>query len=184
MIKLQDLTKQYDKFLAVDHLNLTIETGEFFGLLGPNGAGKSTLLSLVTGDHPQGYSNDLTLFGRRRGSGETIWDIKKHIGYVSSSLHLDYRVSTTVRNVILSGYFDSIGIYQAVSDRQQKLVQQWLDILGIDKRTADAPFHSLSWGQQRLALIVGLPFFIGCLLVYPKLAARRPQHGEPQEVAP
>ena len=76
------------------------------------------------------------------------------IGYVSSSLHLDYRVSTTVRNVILSGYFDSIGIYQAVSDRQQKLVQQWLDILGIDKRTADAPFHSLSWGQQRLALIV------------------------------
>ncbi|MDU5319079.1 MAG: molybdate ABC transporter ATP-binding protein ModF [Escherichia coli] len=108
----------------------------------------------VTGDHPQGYSNDLTLFGRRRGSGETIWDIKKHIGYVSSSLHLDYRVSTTVRNVILSGYFDSIGIYQAVSDRQQKLVQQWLDILGIDKRTADAPFHSLSWGQQRLALIV------------------------------
>lgn len=115
---------------------------------------KSTLLSLITGDHPQGYSNDLTLFGRRRGSGETIWDIKKHIGYVSSSLHLDYRVSTTVRNVILSGYFDSIGIYQAVSDRQQKLVQQWLDVLGIDKRTADAPFHSLSWGQQRLALIV------------------------------
>ena len=105
-------------------------------------------------DHPQGYSNDLTLFGRRRGSGETIWDIKKHIGYVSSSLHLDYRVSTNVRNVILSGYFDSIGIYQAVSDKQQKLVQQWLDILGIDKRTADAPFHSLSWGQQRLALIV------------------------------
>ncbi|MGQ7109534.1 ATP-binding cassette domain-containing protein, partial [Escherichia sp. TWPC-MK] len=64
------------------------------------------------------------------------------------------RFQTVVRNVILSGYFDSIGIYQAVSDRQQKLVQQWLDILGIDKRTADAPFHSLSWGQQRLALIV------------------------------
>ncbi len=80
--------------------------------------------------------------------------LKKHIGYVSSSLHLDYRVSTNVRNVILSGYFDSIGIYQAVSDKQHKLVQQWLDILGIDKRTADAPFHSLSWGQQRLALIV------------------------------
>lgn len=56
--------------------------------------------------------------------------------------------------MILSGYFDSIGIYQAVSDRQQTLAQQWLDILGIDKRTADAPFHSLSWGQQRLGLIV------------------------------
>jgi molybdate transport system ATP-binding protein len=112
----------------------TVNPGEHWQIVGPNGAGKSTLLSLITGDHPQGYSNDLTLFGRRRGSGETIWDIKKHIGYVSSSLHLDYRVSTTVRNVILSGYFDSIGIYQAVSDKQHKLAQQWLDILGMDNR--------------------------------------------------
>ncbi|VAC48044.1 putative molybdenum transport ATP-binding protein ModF [Enterobacter hormaechei] len=63
-------------------------------------------------------------------------------------------MSTTVRNVILSGFFDSIGIYQAVSDKQHKLAQQWLDILGMDNRVADAPFHSLSWGQQRLALIV------------------------------
>ena len=144
----------YNDRPILNNLSWQVNPGEHWQIVGPNGAGKSTLLSLVTGDHPQGYSNDLTLFGRRRGSGETIWDIKKHIGYVSSSLHLDYRVSTTVRNVILSGYFDSIGIYQAVSDRQQKLVQQWLDILGIDKRTADAPFHSLSWGQQRLALIV------------------------------
>ncbi|SNY80120.1 molybdate ABC transporter ATP-binding protein ModF [Enterobacter sp. CC120223-11] len=144
----------YNDRPIINDLSWTVNPGEHWQIIGPNGAGKSTLLSLVTGDHPQGYSNDLTLFGRRRGSGETIWDIKQHIGYVSSSLHLDYRVSTNVRNVILSGYFDSIGIYQAVSDKQHKLVQGWLDILGIDKRTADAPFHSLSWGQQRLALIV------------------------------
>lgn len=144
----------YNDKAIIDDLSWTVAPGEHWQITGPNGAGKSTLLSLVTGDHPQGYSNDLTLFGRQRGSGETIWDIKKHIGYVSSSLHLDYRVSTNVRNVILSGYFDSIGIYQAVSDRQHQLVQDWLEILGMDKRTADAPFHSLSWGQQRLALIV------------------------------
>ena len=153
-IVLNDGVVSYNDRPVINHLSWTVNPGEHWQIVGPNGAGKSTLLSLVTGDHPQGYSNDLTLFGRRRGSGETIWDIKKHIGYVSSSLHLDYRVSTNVRNVILSGYFDSIGIYQAVSDKQHKLVQQWLDILGIDKRTADAPFHSLSWGQQRLALIV------------------------------
>ncbi|WP_054180014.1 molybdate ABC transporter ATP-binding protein ModF [Trabulsiella odontotermitis] len=153
-IVLNDGTVSYNDRPIISHLSWTVNPGEHWQIVGPNGAGKSTLLSLVTGDHPQGYSNDLTLFGRRRGSGETIWDIKKHIGYVSSSLHLDYRVSTTVRNVILSGYFDSIGIYQAVSDKQQKLVQAWLTILGIDSRTADAPFHSLSWGQQRLALIV------------------------------
>ena len=153
-IVLRDGVVAYDDRAILNHLNWTVNPGEHWQIVGPNGAGKSTLLSLITGDHPQGYSNDLTLFGRRRGSGETIWDIKKHIGYVSSSLHLDYRVSTTVRNVILSGYFDSIGIYQAVSDKQHKLAQQWLDILGMDNRVADAPFHSLSWGQQRLALIV------------------------------
>jgi len=134
-------------------LNWQVNAGEHWQIMGPNGAGKSTLLSLVTGDHPQGYSNDLTLFGRRRGSGETIWDIKQHIGYVSSSLHLDYRVSATVRTVILSGFFDSIGLYQAVSDRQKALARQWLALLGMDNALADAPFHSLSWGQQRLVLI-------------------------------
>jgi len=154
LIQLNDGVVSYNDQPIIHHLSWTVNPGEHWQIVGPNGAGKSTLLSLVTGDHPQGYSNDLTLFGRRRGSGETIWDIKKHIGYVSSSLHLDYRVSTTVRNVILSGFFDSIGIYQAVSDKQHKLVQQWLDILGLDSRTADSPFHSLSWGQQRLALIV------------------------------
>lgn len=153
-IVLRDGIVSYDDRPILNRLSWTVNPGEHWQIIGPNGAGKSTLLSLITGDHPQGYSNDLTLFGRRRGSGETIWDIKKHIGYVSSSLHLDYRVSTTVRNVILSGYFDSIGIYQAVSDKQHKLAQQWLDILGMDNRVADAPFHSLSWGQQRLALIV------------------------------
>ncbi len=92
---------------------------EHWQIVGPNGAGKSTLLSLITGDHPQGYSNDLTLFGRRRGSGETIWDIKKHIGYVSSSLHL---ITGSALPCVCDPFwlfFDSIGIYQAVSDRQQ-----------------------------------------------------------------
>ncbi|WPU21762.1 molybdate ABC transporter ATP-binding protein ModF [Cedecea neteri] len=152
-IVLNDGVVEYNDRPILHKLSWSVNPGEHWQIVGPNGAGKSTLLSLITGDHPQGYSNDLTLFGRRRGSGETIWDIKKHIGYVSSSLHLDYRVSTTVRNVILSGYFDSIGIYQAVSDRQQKLTREWLHMLGMDNATADAPFHSLSWGQQRLALI-------------------------------
>ncbi|WP_242550096.1 gamma-glutamyltransferase, partial [Pantoea agglomerans] len=52
--------------------------------MSPTIVAKGGKTCLVTGDHPQGYSNDLTLFGRRRGSGETIWDIKQHIGYVSS----------------------------------------------------------------------------------------------------
>lgn len=139
---------------VIQNLNWQVDPGQHWQIIGPNGAGKSTLLSLVTGDHPQGYSNDLTLFGIRRGSGETIWDIKQHIGYVSSSLHLEYRVSASVRTVVLSGFFDSIGLYQTPSDRQQQLANQWLSLLGFYGTKADQPFHSLSWGQQRLVLIV------------------------------
>lgn len=153
LITLHDGVVQYNDRPILHRLDWQVLPGQHWQIVGPNGAGKSTLLSLVTGDHPQGYSNDLTLFGRRRGSGETIWDIKRHIGYVSSSLHLDYRVSASARTVILSGFFDSIGIYQAVSDRQRQLTSQWLALLGLSDASADAPFHSLSWGQQRLVLV-------------------------------
>ncbi|BFO08855.1 molybdate ABC transporter ATP-binding protein ModF [Serratia rubidaea] len=152
-IVLRDGVVSYNDRAIIDRLSWQVDPGQHWQIVGPNGAGKSTLLSLITGDHPQGYSNDLTLFGRRRGSGETIWDIKRHIGYVSSSLHLEYRVSSSVRNVIISGFFDSIGIYQAVSDRQRQLSEQWLQLLGLDGARGETPFHSLSWGQQRLALI-------------------------------
>ncbi|ADP11997.1 putative molybdenum transport ATP-binding protein ModF [Erwinia sp. Ejp617] len=153
LIVLRNGVVSYNDRPVLHQLNWQVERGQHWQIVGPNGAGKSTLLSLITGDHPQGYSNDLTLFGRRRGSGETIWDIKQHIGYVSSSLHLDYRVSSSVRNVVISGYFDSIGLYQAVSDRQRLLASQWLKLLGISGAMADSPFHDLSWGQQRLVLI-------------------------------
>lgn len=143
---------QYDGKAIINGLSWQVRANENWQIIGPNGAGKSTLLSLITGDHPQGYSNDLTLFGRKRGSGETIWDIKSHIGYVSSSFHLDYRISLSVENVLASGYFDSIGLYQAPSDKQLKLVKQWLQLLDLTE-LAEKPFQSLSWGLQRLVLI-------------------------------
>lgn len=140
--------------VIISGLDWQVNQGEHWQITGPNGAGKSTLLSLVTGDHPQGYSNDLTLFGIRRGSGETLWEIKRHIGYVSSSLHLDYRPRVSIRVVILSGFYDTIGLYQTPTQNQKTLTQQWLELLGIDRYQADRPFHDQSWGQQRLILIV------------------------------
>ncbi|OWO84467.1 molybdate ABC transporter ATP-binding protein ModF [Photorhabdus luminescens] len=153
LIILRNGIVQYNDQPILHGLDWQVNSGEHWQIIGPNGAGKSTLLSLITGDHPQGYSNELILFGRQRGSGETIWDIKRHIGYVSNSIHLEYRVSISVRNVILSGFFDSIGLYQTVSDRQQQLADEWLALLGLSAQIANGPFHSLSWGQQRLVLI-------------------------------
>ncbi|MCO8050303.1 MULTISPECIES: molybdate ABC transporter ATP-binding protein ModF [Proteus] len=152
-IVLKNGVVSYNDKPVLHHLSWEVKPQQHWQIIGPNGAGKSTLLSLITGDHPQGYSNDLTLFGRKRGSGETIWEIKRHIGYVSNALHQSYRVSSTVKNVIISGFHDSIGIYQAITDKQLKLADEWLALMGLTNY-ANSPFHALSWGQQRLVLIV------------------------------
>ncbi|MFC0179078.1 molybdate ABC transporter ATP-binding protein ModF [Thorsellia kenyensis] len=144
----------YGDSIIFDNFNWQVSNGQHWQITGENGSGKSTLLSLITGDHPQGYANDLTLFGIKRGSGETIWDIKKHIGYVSSSFHQSYRVKTTVENVVISGYFDSIGLYETPSEEIKSLTNQWFEFLNWPESIKKAPFHSLSWGQQRLILIV------------------------------
>lgn len=153
IVEMHDVTVQYDDHIVLNKLNWTVGPYEHWQIVGPNGCGKSTLLSLITGDNPQGYCNDLHLFGIKRGSGETIWDIKKHIGYVSPSFHLDYRISSPILNVILSGYFDSIGLYEQPGDEKISLALKWLKLLGLDG-SANASFKSLSFGQQRLVLIV------------------------------
>ena len=153
LVRMRQLNVVYGEQRVLDRLDWEMNSGEHWHIVGPNGAGKSTLLSLITGDHPQGYCNDLTLFGRRRGSGESIWEIKQQIGYVSPALHLEYRVSTTPLAVILSGFFDSIGLYENPGDQRLKLAQEWLALLGMTAQ-AQHPFHSLSFGQQRLLLIV------------------------------
>ena len=119
---------------------------------GKNGAGKSTLLQMVTGDCPQCFSNDVTVFGFQRGNGETIWDIKKHIGIVSSDLHRSYRVRSDALTVIASGFFDSIGLYKQISQYQLNIALQWLRILGLEAHQ-ETLFQDLSYGEQRLLLI-------------------------------
>ena len=116
-------------------------------------AGKSTLLSLITGDNPLVYVNDVTVFGFKRGSGESIWDIKKYYGLVSGALHLDYRVNGPAINVVLSGFYDSIGLYEKPSDEEIAIARRWLKLAGLAHKERTA-FKSLSFGQQRLLLIV------------------------------
>ncbi|GAB1666765.1 molybdate ABC transporter ATP-binding protein ModF [Mannheimia haemolytica] len=150
--ELEKVTIQYGEKKILDNLSWTVEPKQHWWIKGPNGAGKSTLLSIITGDHPQSYANKVRLFGKQRGSGETIWDIKKNIGYVSSQLHMDYRVNCSAIEVILSGFFDSIGVYQQVPNALQLKAMEWLQHLNLSN-VAKKPFRSLSWGQQRLLLI-------------------------------
>ena len=152
LVRLTDLTIKYDEFVLIDKLNWTIEPNQHWQLSGPNGAGKTAVLSIITGDHPQCYNNDILVFGFQRGQGESIWQIKQFIGYVSTALQWEYRVQISLRNVIISGFYDSIGLYSKASDRQKSIADQWLALLGMSDR-ADQPFQKLSYGDQRLLLI-------------------------------
>jgi molybdate transport system ATP-binding protein len=143
---------QYGETLIFENLELTINKGSHTLVTGPNGSGKSTLLNLLTGDHPQCYGNDLTLFGRKRGSGETIWEIKRRIGMVSPGLHRDHRVPGSALHIVLGGFFDSIGLYQEVSAAQINLAKHWLALVNLSHHCNTA-FKQLSYGEQRLALI-------------------------------
>lgn len=143
----------YGRAVIIDDISWQIRMGEHWILTGPNGAGKSTLLSLIHADNPQGYSNDLSLFGRRRGSGESIWDIKRRIGYVSPEMHLYFNGGHSLGlHVVAQGLNDTVGQYKKLTPAQLDLAARWLDYLRI-AHLADRPFRTMSAGEQRLLLI-------------------------------
>jgi molybdate transport system ATP-binding protein len=129
-----------------------VRENEQWALLGPNGAGKTTLLSLILADNPQAYANDITLFGKRRGTGESIWEIKQNIGWVAPELQLYYPRDATCIDVACSGWFDSIGLYRECSGEQRAAAEKWLGEFGMTE-CADIAFEKISEGEQRLALL-------------------------------
>ena len=133
-VKLENVSVAYGKKQILSNINWQINRGEKWLLKGVNGAGKSTLISLITGDHPQAYANKVFLFDKKRGSGESIWDIKKKIGFVSPELHWYFDKTISVYNTIASGFFDTIGVYKKLNDEQHQFVQQWLSFLNIQSK--------------------------------------------------
>lgn len=131
----------------------TVNAGEKWALSGENGAGKSTLLSLVYADNPQGYACDITLFGKKRGSGESIWDIKKRIGYVSPEMYRAYKKNLPTIHIVASGLHDSVGLYKRPTQRELAQCEWWMDLFGISA-LKDRPYLTLSNGEQRLVLLV------------------------------
>ncbi|MCF2946973.1 ATP-binding cassette domain-containing protein [Paraglaciecola aquimarina] len=152
LVKLTNAKVQYGDSVVFKDLDWTIQANQHWQVTGPNGSGKTCLLNLITGDHPQCYVNDIFVFGYQRGSGETIWQIKQYIGYMSNVLHLDYRVNCSVLHVVLSGFYDSIGLYKTPTTRQISLAHQWLSLMALEDQ-ATTGFQQLSFGDQRLVLI-------------------------------
>ena len=152
VVKLNGVSIRYDDRTILKELDWTVMRGEKWALSGENGAGKSTLLSLVCADNPQSYACDISLFGRKRGTGESIWEIKKHIGYVSPEMHRAYLKNLPAIEIVASGLHDSIGLYKRPHAEQMSVCEWWMDIFGI-AALKDKPFLQLSCGEQRLALL-------------------------------
>ena len=152
LIEMTDVSVTYGDVQVLKNISWTVRQSERWMLLGHNGAGKSTLLSLILADNPQSYANTICLFGKERGSGESVWDIKKKIGWVSPELQIYYSKTASCLEVVCSGYFDSVGLYQQPTAEQIAPASDWMSAFGIAD-LAEIPFNSLSTGQQRLVLL-------------------------------
>lgn len=152
IVRLNKVSIRYEERTILKELDWTVRRGEKWALSGANGSGKSTLLSLVCADNPQSYACDISLFGRKRGTGESIWDIKKHIGYVSPEMHRSYLKNLPAVEIVASGLHDTIGLYVKPRPEQFAICQWWMEIFGVGHLT-DRPFLRLSSGEQRLVLL-------------------------------
>jgi molybdate transport system ATP-binding protein len=153
MIDVRNACVRYGPKIVFDRLNWRVCKGEHWVIKGPNGSGKTTLLQMVTGDHPQAYANEIYLFGRRRGSGESVQEIKQRVGLCSAEFQINYRKPIRGLDVVLSGFFDSIGLYRRADQEQLKSAEDWLQRLNLS-HLREQRFDYLSYGERRALLLV------------------------------
>ena len=153
VIDMKDVNIRYGERTILRDLDWQVREGERWALLGENGSGKSTLLSLICADNPQSYACDITLFGQQRGTGESIWEIKKRIGYVSPEMHRSYLRSIPALLVVASGLKDTVGLYVRPTEAERQQCLWWMRLFDVEA-LADRPFTQLSSGEQRLVLVV------------------------------
>ena len=154
LVRMRNVMVAWDGRRVLDGFDWVLPQGEHTLIRGPNGCGKTTLLRLITGDNPQVFANDVSVFGMQRGSGESIWDIKRQLGLVSYQFHLDYLYhgQASLEETLLSGFHDSIGLYEQPGHSEVQQMHNWIEILGMNQKRSFS-FNALSWGEQRLALI-------------------------------
>ena len=152
VIRLENVSIRYGEKSILNQVNWQVNPGERWQLKGKNGSGKSTLISLLIGENPQAYSQNFWLFGRKRGSGESIWDVKRPIGFVAPELVRFFPSNQTVRKVILSGFFDTMGLFKKTTAEQESKMNQWLQLFNLET-FANLPIQRIPLEQQRWTLL-------------------------------
>ncbi len=151
-VRFRNTTVEYGGQKVVNSINWDVKKGERWALLGPNGSGKSSILSLIMADNPQGYRNNFDLFDRKRGSGESIWAIKKRIGFVSPELHLYADAHNQVWRIIASGLFDTAVLNKQLTPAEAETVSHYIQLFGL-QTVKEKLLMQLSSGQQRLVFL-------------------------------
>ncbi|MFZ4100464.1 MAG: ABC transporter ATP-binding protein, partial [Sphingobacterium thalpophilum] len=152
IIGMDNVSIRYGDKLILDQVSWQVKQGERWALTGHNGAGKSTLLSLINGDNPQAFANKITLFDQRKGSGESIWEIKKKIGYVSPELFQYFPMGSTCLQVIESGFDDTLGLFRVSSKSKAEASLRWMKLLRIEEY-ANTMFRNVPVSIQRICML-------------------------------
>jgi molybdate transport system ATP-binding protein len=151
-VELRDVTVNFGDFCVFRDLNWRFDPQQHCVIAGPNGCGKSTLLDMLTGDNHKAYGQAVYLFGQRRGSGESVWDIKRRFGRVDARMQFAVPSGSEVLATVASGFYDSVGLRDRPSDRERATAMDWLRALDLATLAGDE-FHTLSFGLQRLVLL-------------------------------
>lgn len=153
LITFEKVSVSYGEKHVLKDIDWEVKTGEFWQLIGNNGTGKTTILSMITGDNPKAFGQEIYLFGNKKGSGESVWDIKEKIGYFSPAMTDSFSGRHSVENMLISGLLDSIGLYIKPTETQKRICKEWLLLLGLWERR-NVQFNDLSLGDQRLVMTV------------------------------
>lgn len=153
LVYLNDVSLQYGERKILDRINWIISSGERWSLSGPNGSGKTSLLNLIFGDNPKAYGCNIRLFGKQKGTGESIWDIKAQIGFVSPELHQYLPHNQSVIDVICSGFSEAEGSFKNPTGYQRDVARRWLKTLNYTE-IAGKLFGELSTSSQRIVLLL------------------------------
>jgi molybdate transport system ATP-binding protein len=151
-VNLSDVTVKFYEKTVLSHIHWKIKQGEFWQLIGANGSGKTTLLSLITGDSHKAYGQDIVLFDKLKGTEENVWEIKQKIGYFTPNITELFDRRHSVLHMVLSGFYDSIGLYVKPLSSHVKIAYEWLLLLGLERK-ANVTFTTLCLPEQRLVMI-------------------------------
>ncbi len=154
LIEMESIIVRKGGRTILDSIDFSMKTGENIAIIGPNGSGKSSIIKTITGDYRPIAGTERMVFRIMEKEHWIISDLKKLLGIVSGDLQLEYTRDVTVTDVVLSGFFSSIGIYpnHRIKPYMLKMAAEIIDFLEI-RHLADKSISKLSTGEARRVLI-------------------------------